>query len=553
MSLDVTSLYNRRADQRWNRVCTADLIERVTWSTPEHDAIIGLDGATSSDRYARLTYREADELANRVAHALLGAGLDRGGRIAMFVENSVEAYVFRLGAAKIGTVVAPINPALRSDVIAHTLGVLDPGFIAVDAELFERVSPGLDEAGLKAHMTFEIGGSAVAGTVSFDDFVEGQPDREPSGTVHGDDIAEILFTSGTTAMPKGVMLSHTSATLAAHGFALSLTRGLKFESDLVLVTCLPMMYHIGHHIFALATMAVGGTFVMGRRPDPAVIAEALSAEQATALWGGSPAMVDALTSELEEQDISLPHLTTVTYGWAALPPSVLDRLRARAPQVHPFAIFGQTESISCHRFWPDGDDELYRRTSPTENYVGYPSPLLASRIVDPLGEPIDENTDTVGEAVYRSPVMVAGYYKNENATREAFRGGWFSSGDSCRYGEGGRRIMVDRLKDIVKSGGENVSSLRVESVLVQHPAVTQAAVVGLPDERWGEAVTAVIVPRGQAPDPAEIIAYAREHLAGFETPKHVIYRDELPSTVGGKILKYKLRQGLTIESPAPDA
>lgn len=544
MSFDVSSLYNRRADDRWNRICTADLVERVTWSAPDREAIIGLDGASSSSRYSRLTYREVDKLANRIAHAILGAGLGRGDRIAMFVENSVEAYVFRLGAAKIGAVVAPINPALRSDVVAHTLGLLEPGFIVVDAVLYEKVAPGLAEADAAVDLTIEIGGTKVAESLAFDEFVADKPDIEPAGTVHGDDIAEILFTSGTTAMPKGVMLSHASATMAAHGFALSLTRGLKFEDDLVLVTYLPMMYHIGHHIFALATMAVGGTFVMGRRPDPNAIAETLATEHATSLWGGSPAMFDALITVLEDRNLRLPRLTTAVYGWAALPPSALDRLQAIAPEVQPFAIFGQTESISCHRFWPGQDDGLYRRTSPKENYVGYPSPLLASRIVDPMGEPLDEDSDTVGEAVYRSPVMAAGYYKNEDATRDAFRGGWFNSGDSCKFGDEGQRIMVDRLKDIVKTGGENVSSLRVESVLIQHPAVQQVAVIGLPDTRWGEIVTAVVVPATEAPEPVEIIEFARKHLAGFETPKQVIFRDELPSTVGGKILKYKLRQEL---------
>jgi acyl-CoA synthetase (AMP-forming)/AMP-acid ligase II len=147
-----------------------------------------------------------------------------------------------------------------------------------------------------------------------------------------------------------------------------------------------------------------------------------------------------------------------------------------------------------------------------------------------------------GEAVYRSPVMTAGYYRNEDATREAFRDGWFHSGDSCAFDENGLRVMVDRFKDIVKSGGENVSSIRVESALVQHPAVARAAVIGVPDRRWGEAVTAVVVRDGDALSEEELIAFARDRLAGFETPKQIIFVDELPETVGGKILKYRLRQ-----------
>ena len=148
-----------------------------------------------------------------------------------------------------------------------------------------------------------------------------------------------------------------------------------------------------------------------------------------------------------------------------------------------------------------------------------------------------------GEAVYRSPAVTAGYYRDEAATREAFRHGWFHSGDSCAYEPDGQQVLVDRYKDIVKSGGENVSSARVEGALVQHPAVDRAAVIGIPHERWGEIVAAVVVPRTDAqPDPDELIAFCRERLAGFETPKRIIWASELPETVGGKVLKYKLRE-----------
>jgi acyl-CoA synthetase (AMP-forming)/AMP-acid ligase II len=168
-----------------------------------------------------------------------------------------------------------------------------------------------------------------------------------------------------------------------------------------------------------------------------------------------------------------------------------------------------------------------------------PSGLLASDVVDELGEPV---RGTPGEAVYRSPVMTAGYYRDAVATREAFRGGWFHSGDSAVVDDDGLRVMVDRYKDIVKTGGENVSSMRVEAVLHEHPAVLRAAVVGLPHEHWGEAVTAVVVARpGTEPTEGQLIAHCREHLAGYETPKAIVFTSTLPETVGGKILKYKIR------------
>jgi acyl-CoA synthetase (AMP-forming)/AMP-acid ligase II len=541
MAIDVTSLHHRRADNRWERVCVSDLVERLTWSVPDKTAIVGWAGAFSADRFERLTFRQVDTMANQVANGLLSRGLEQGDRVAMVCENSVEGYVFKLGVAKAGLVVVCLNPALAPDVVAHLLQETAPRFVVVDAELYDRVREPLAASGREPDVTIEIGGGPVGSSLGFAAFVDAQSPGEPEVTIHGDDIWEILFTSGTTAMPKGVMLSHTSSTLAAHGFALTVTRGVPLEGNVVLAAFLPMMYHIGHQIFALAAFASGGTLVLGRRPDPAAIADAVEREQVTSLWAGSPAMLGGLLAEAEKQPRDLASLVVAVYGWAPLPPAVLDGLRKLAPGLAAVAIFGQTEAIACHRFWPDSWDDVYREPSPQKNYVGLPSPMLASRIVDPFGEPLDGEVDVAGEAVYRSPVMTAGYYRNEEATRDAFRGGWFHSGDSCVYDASGMRVMVDRFKDIVKTGGENVSTIRVESVLVQHPQVVKAAVIGVPDERWGEAVTAIVVPTEPGVDADALIAFARARLAGFETPKQVVFVDALPETVGGKVMKYKLR------------
>ncbi|MCW2867880.1 MAG: AMP-binding protein [Marmoricola sp.] len=542
MTIDVTSLTHRRADHRWDRVAVSDLVERLTWSTPDRAALVAWDGASSGRAFERVSYGELDRMANQVANGLISAGLGQGDRVVMVSENSVDGYVVKLGVAKAGMVVSCLNPALAQDVVAHLLVELAPRFAFVDAELWGQVADAFAAAGVTPDVTIEIGGDTLGGTTGLADFLGAQPDSEPEVTIHGDDIAEILYTSGTTAMPKGVMLSHTSATLAAHGFALTLTRGVPIESDVVLASFLPLMYHIGSHIFGLSVFAAGGTLVVGRRFDPAAVAASVERERATALWGGSPAMYRALLAEVSERPRDLSTLRLGVYGWAALPPEVLDGLREHAPDWHPVGIFGQTESISCHRFWPDAEGELYRQTSPALNYVGVPSPLLASRIVDAMGQPLHGRPDEPGEAVYRSPVMTAGYYRNQEATEAAFSGGWFHSGDSCVYDRSGKRIMVDRFKDIVKTGGENVSTIRVESVLMQHPQVQKAAVIGVPDEHWGEAVTAVVVPAGPDLDTAELVAFARERLAGFETPKAVILVEALPETVGGKVMKYKLRQ-----------
>ena len=545
-TLDVTSLYNRRAVNRWERTSVGDLLERVTWSYPDKEAVIAAAGACADPALARLTYRQADQLANQAADGLLARGLGRGDIVMLFCENSVEGILLKLGAAKAGLVVAPINPMMAPDMIAAMIELVAPKLAVVDAELWPRAEKPFAERGLEVAVTVTIGGEAVPGSVSFTDFVAGRATTEPDVEIHGDDIWEILFTSGTTALPKGVMISHITSYMAALGFAQSLTRGLRIEHDLRLCTYLPMLYHVGDQPFLYSTFLSAGTLVIGRRPEAGAITASIAAERVTALWAGSPAMVQAVDKVLTaDPSLDATCLKVIVYGGAALPPATLESMKRHCgPGLLVFEIFGQTESIACHRFWPDQWPELYARTAPQENYVGLPSPLLASVVMDPFGRDLSSEPGVAGEAVYRSPSMMSGYYRDETATRDAFRFGWFHSGDSCAYDDDGLRVMLDRYKDIVKTGGENVSSLRVEAVLNQYPGIDKAAVIGLPHPHWGEAVTAVVVRTpGAEPRPEEIIAFCRTVLAGYETPKDVLFAESLPETVGGKVLKYKLRVG----------
>jgi acyl-CoA synthetase (AMP-forming)/AMP-acid ligase II len=548
VTLDVTSLHHRRAVNRWERTSVGDLLERVTWSDPDKVAISGRPGAYADEAHRSLTYRQADQLANRIANGFGGLGLQRGDVVMLFCENSVEGYLTKIGLAKAGLVAAPINPMMAPDMLTAMIELVQPKLAVVDAELWPRAEAAFAATGLKVAVTVAIGGGVIGGSVSFSDFVATASSAEPDVEIHGDDIWEILFTSGTTALPKGVMISHTTSYLAGYGFALSLTRGLRLESDLKLGTFLPMIYHVGDQPFTYSVFLCGGTLVLGRRPDAGLLAEMLDEERLTAIWAGSPAMVGALNTVLNNrQDLDPRSLRVIVYGWSALPPPVLASMKRHCgDELTVFEIFGQTESISCHRFWPDRWSELYARTAPQENYVGIPSPILASTVMDAEGGDLAGSPGVAGEAVYRSPSMMAGYYRDEEATRTAFRYGWFHSGDSCAYDDIGLRVMLDRYKDIVKSGGENVSSIRVEAVLALHPGVAKAVVIGLPHPRWGEAVTAVVIRApGRDDTPAELIAHCRTVLAGYETPKEVVFVEELPETVGGKVLKYKLREGFS--------
>jgi acyl-CoA synthetase (AMP-forming)/AMP-acid ligase II len=541
---DVESLHGRRNDERWNRMAVGDILERLAWSEPERTAIIAAPDAVADPRYATVTYRQANDLAVRMANHLIGLGLGRGDRVAMLTENSVEAYVTKMAVAKAGLVVVPLNSMMADDMLVHVLRLTETRVAVVDADLWAARGAVLaDHIEPVAYLRGTAAGPA--GAPEFHDAVTAASAVEPEVRIHGDDIWEILPTSGTTSMPKAVMISHTYSYSAAMTHALAYTRNLPREGDVRLATFLPVIYHIGDHAYVLAAFLSGGSVVLGRKPVPAAIARSVTEDRVTALWGGSPQFLAELAREVEahpgEYDLSC--IEVVIFGWTAIEPSLADRLTALCGgQVQFVGIFGQTEAISCHRFWPGRWPELHRRTAPEINYVGVPAPVLGSTVVDENGDSLHDQPGVPGEAVYRSPAMFSGYYRDEASTREAFRGGWFHSGDMCTYGEDGLRVMVDRYKDVVKSGGENVSSIRVESVLYQHPSVGRTAVVGVPDERWGEAVTALVVPAdGATVDEAELIAFCRTKLAGYETPKRVVIVDELPATVGGKILKYRLR------------
>jgi acyl-CoA synthetase (AMP-forming)/AMP-acid ligase II len=551
MGIDVASLFGRRNDDRWNRTAVGDILERLTWSEPDKIGLSAVSSAVADPHFAAVTYRQADRYANQVANALLEAGLERGDRVALLCENSVEAYLSKIGIAKAGLVVVPINVMMAPDVLEHTLRHVGACTAIADSDLWPVQGASFERAGVRLLALIGEPGSSDTGAPSFAEFIAPAKDTEPDVRIHGDDIWEILPTSGTTSMPKAVMISHTYSYAAASSHALSYTRSLERESDVRICTLFPVIYHIGHHAYVLSAFLSGGSAVLGRRPSGETMAAAATSERITTLWAGSPQMLEDLRLAVERtpEAYDLSSVEVIVYGWNALSPALAEALtRICGGRVQFVGIFGQTEAIACHRFWANRWPDIHRRTAPQQNYVGIPTPLLGAAVMDQNGKLVDDSAAAPGEAVYRSPAMMSGYFRDEAATRDAFRDGWFHSGDMVRYGEQNLRVMIDRYKDVIKSGGENVSSLRVEAVLAEHPAVARVAVVGIPDERWGEAVTAAVVVRpGQSVGEADLISFARSRLAGYETPKRIVFVDVLPTTVGGKVLKYRLRQQLQAE------
>ena len=546
MTIDVENFRNRRNDARWNRVSVGDVIERMTWNEPGKVAFIATPEATVDPAYARVTYSEANDVINRVANALLALNLPRASRIAMLCDNSNEAWLAKVGVAKAGLVAAPINVMMASDVIAEALQGVGAQHAIVDQVLWEPLEGTLALANIRPIVS--IGGPPQGLIPNFEEFMSGHGSDEPDVEIHGDDIWQVLFTSGTTAKPKAVMISHTSTYMAAYSKALTMTRGLSHESEIRLGVFTPMVFHIGDQLCVFGPLVCGGTVIIGRKPQGPEMARAITDEKVTCLFGGSPQFVESLITEVQSkpEEYDLSSLGVMWFGWAPLAPASLAAFQELCgPQLKVYEMIAQTEAIAGHRFFIDRHLDMYLREAPAINHVGKPSPIMGATVMDETGQDLRDKPGVAGEAVYRTPAMFSGYYRDLEATQEAVRGDWFHSGDSFVYGQDQIRLMVDRYKDIVKSGGENVSSIRVESVLQQHPTVIRAAVIGLPDDRWGEMVTACILkaPNTQLEEKA-LIGFARERLAGFETPKRIVVMDEFPTTVGGKVLKYKLRQYL---------
>jgi acyl-CoA synthetase (AMP-forming)/AMP-acid ligase II len=553
MEFDVTTLHGRRADRRWNRMVVGDVLERLTWSDPDRDALVGREGAFGDPAFERMTYREADGAADRVAHALLAAGLRRSDRVLLLCGNSVEALLTMLGIAKAGLVAVPVGPSVAPEVLAWAIDHVGATTAVVDAEAWPAAETLFTAAGLSPVATITIGGGPVAGSPSFADWIarhpSGDPDVEPR--LHADDVWCVRLTSGTTAAPKASMVTHAASYLSATSYVPSLTRGLRHEDDLRLLSFLPVVSHCAHDSAYLPAFFAGGTAIVGRAPEPRAVADAISDERVTAVWAGAPSYLRAVAdAALAEPDrLDLTSLTVAMCSWGRIDPEGAATVAAACGDVQVLEVFGLTEAMAGYRYWPARDPEHAAAGSEPVNRVGRPAPIVGARIVDVDGGSLHGVVGTPGEVVHRSPVVTAGYFRDADATAKAFSDGWFHSGDACAYLEDGTQAMVDRVVDLVPTGGGPVASLRVEHVLTQHPAVLAAAVVGTRGDEHGDVLTAVVeVAPGHALDPGALIAFAREHLEAPEVPGRIEVVDALPRTLNGKVLKRVLRERLAAEA-----
>jgi fatty-acyl-CoA synthase len=488
----------------------------------------------------RETYRDIARHATRLAHALRASGIAAGDRVAYLCPNVPELLVAHFGVPLMGGVLVAINTRLAPDEVATILNHSGARLLVVDSELAGTVAPIRDRcAGLGEVVVLdELGLGVGLDGVGYADFLARGSDEPLPWTIEDEDATiSINYTSGTTGQPKGVMYTHRGAYLNALGE--NITAGHDHET--VYLWTLPM-FHCNGWCHPWAITAVGGTNVMIRSFRPAE-AWGLIRDEGVTHFCGAPPVLSGLVNAPEAVPLERP-LCVMT---AAAPPNptVLERMESLGARI--IHVYGLTETYGPYtvcqpqRAWKalssSGRADLLARQGVA---MVIADPI---RVVDEQMQDVPRDGATQGEVVMRGNDVMKGYFDDPDATAQAFRGGWFHSGDIGVWHPDGYIELRDRAKDIVISGGENISTIEVEQAILRHPAAIEAAVVGVPDERWGERPKAFVVCReGARVTDEELRAHVRSLLAGYKCPDVFELVEELPKTSTGKVQKYVLRE-----------
>lgn len=515
------------------RFTVGDLLARSAQLFPDRVAVVDPSGR-------QVSYADLDTAANAVGRSLLERGLERQQPVALLMGNSWRFVASFFGCAKAGLVAMPVNVVLSPGDIAWI--VADSGATAVVAD---RANLPLLAAVLATNPAVEhviVSGEdpppEVAGrrVERWDDLMgDGSPLEV---LVEDRDIVHCLYTSGTTARPKGVLASHLAVHVAVLSNALEVghPRG---DSWSVLPVVLPLFHTTALDTLLLPILATGGTAVLSTGFEPEAFLHMVERYRATHVML-LPMMYGALLSSPAISGRDLSSVRLCIYAMAPMADERIADIAAAFPRAKVLLGSGQTECVPATVFqWPS-----HQGTKSAS--WGAPVTTVQTRIMDVEGNLVEPGV--TGEIVYRGPHTMAGYWNNRDANVDAFAHGWFHSSDVGHMDGQGVVWFTDRLKDIVKSGGENVSSVEVERVLLGSPQVAECAVVGTPDARWGEAVTAVVVPADGGVDPGELerqlVAHCRQHLARFAVPKRVVVVAALPKTATGKVQKADVRAQL---------
>lgn len=507
------------------RSTVADVLHRSARRVPTRTALVFADRTW--------TYAELDDAVSRAAAHLLGLGLGKGERVAAFGKNSDAYLVGFLACCRAGLVHVPMNNQFTSREAGYVLrqsgasaALVDPGMRATleGAEGCPDLVLSLrDEAGSLLDLAR---GAGVDSDVN-----AGEEAGVPEVHVDLDDtdLAQLLYTSGTTSAPKGAMMSHRAL---VHEYVSCVVALDMTEHDAPLHV-MPLYHSAQMHVFLLPWLAVGATNTLLETPDPTEILRRLEADRHGAFFA-APTLWVALANHADFETRDLSALRKAYYGAAIMPGPVLTRLQEKLPELGFYNCFGQSEIAPLATVLRP-EEHADRPSS-----IGRPVLFVDLRAVD--AEEADIAPGERGEIVYRSPQLCDGYWDKPEETETAFRGGWFHSGDLATVDEEGYLTIVDRVRDVINTGGVLVAPREIEDVLYAHPTVAEVAVVGVPDEKWGEAVQAFVVPRAGAEIDVEALrAHARADLASFKIPKDIRVVDALPRNASGKILKRELR------------
>ncbi|WP_428506733.1 AMP-binding protein [Pseudonocardia sp.] len=510
------------------RVNVADALARVASARPETPALV--DGGR------RLTYGELDAWVNRLARGFAARGYTAGDALAIASGNCAEFLAVYYACARLGVVCVPVNLGWRADEVAYVLGHSGARGIVVESQLVGAVAPAVTKVSDVADVVVAPGLGAAHDEDPADRFWTTldallADDASPV-EVPVEDRAPLsyLYTSGTTSFPKGVIGTH----LAIHLESMSAALDSGWRAEDRFLAMMPMFHTAQLNAFCTPAVVVGATIVIHRGFDPAAFLDTVERERITQVFG-LPMMYRAALEHPSFAGRDLSSLRRAVYAMAPMPRA---QIRACLDGFGcEFALlFGQTEMSPI--------TTLFRPEHQLSHVGAVGTPLTGVQVAIMAEDGTLLPRGETGEIVYRGPSTMQGYLANPEATAEAFRHGWFHSGDVGRFGEDGVLWFADRFKDVIKTGGENVASIEVErAVYDTEPAVAEVVVVGLPHERWSEAITAVVVPKPGATIDAEALrARLRERLDGYKVPKAVIVVDELPRTSTGKIQKNVVRE-----------
>ena len=509
------------AAHRIRRIALGDLVYRTAKRFGERTALV--DGAQ------RIRYDELDRRSSRLAHHLQKA-VGAGQQVGMLCANSIDMVVATHAIHKAGQVWVPVNIKLDTSAIAYILEHAEVSAIVADEALCAQSELAKVFDALKvpvlvamAERAESIHGMTLAQAEA------GQPHALPEVDIDGQQPALLMYTSGTTGHPKGVVHSHLSVYSAVMGNMVD----FRYTERDVLSGWLPL-FHCAQHTLAATACAAGACVVLSRTFVPPEIAQLVVSEGMT-VFVGLPMMYAAVLADPAFRPTSLRQCV---YAMAPIPKTLIPQIAERmCPNI--MLATGQTEIYpATMTFLP------MAHPGRDANYWGTSMVTCETGVMDDEGHLL--GAGEVGEIVHRGPNVMMGYFKDPEATAAAQRFGWHHTGDLGMWDDGGQMLFLDRKKDMIKTGGENVASVKVESVLLAHPAVAGAAVMGVPHERWGEAVCAVVVRKpGTEADEASVLAHCKERLGGFEVPKIVHFVEALPATATGKVQKHVLRKTLS--------